>query len=188
MAVRVGRSEAAAWIRDRLPGRAGTRWIGIDGFGAAGKTELAAEIAMMLPGSHVVHVDDFSRQGLWGWERDRFVTQLLEPLLAGQVARYQRWDYLADRGLDWVEVAPGVPVIVEGVSATDVRLPVPWDVTVWLEVAEAERRRRIMERDGVAMLERWEVDWWPSEEAYAAEQEPQHRATVVVANSEDGVQ
>ena len=28
----------------------------------------------------------------------------------------------------------GVPVIVEGVSATDVRLPVPWDVTLWIEV------------------------------------------------------
>ena len=88
---------------------------------------------------------------------------------------------MADRGLDWVEVAPGAPVIVEGVSATDARLPVPWDVTVWLEVAEAERQRRILERDGEAMLERWEVDWWPSEQAYATEQDPQDRATLVVA-------
>jgi uridine kinase len=188
VAVRVSRTDAAAWIRDRLAGLAGTRWIGIDGFGAAGKTELAAEIATMLPGSSVVHVDDFSRPGLPGWDRERFGSQLLEPLLAGGTARYQRWDYLADRGLDWVEVASGSPVIVEGVSATDARLPVPWDLTVWLDVAAAERRRRILERDGDAMLQHWRTDWWPSEEAYAAEQEPQHRATVVVANSEDGVE
>jgi uridine kinase len=182
VAVRVGRPDAAAWIRDRLAGQAGTRWIGIDGFGAAGKTELAVEIAAMLPGSSVVQVDDFSRPGLRGWDRQRFVSQLLEPLLASRTARYQRWDYLADRGLDWVEVGPGSPVIVEGVSATDVRLPVPWDITVWLEVADAERRRRILERDGEAMLERWEVDWWPSEQAYATEQNPQDRATLVVAS------
>jgi hypothetical protein len=182
VAVRVGRTDAAAWIRDRLAGLAGTRWIGIDGFGAAGKTELAAEIAALLPGSALIHVDDFSRPGLWGWDRDRFVTQLLEPLLAGRTARYQRWDYLADRGLDWIEVAPGAPVVVEGVAATDVRLPVPWDVTVWLEVAEAERHRRIQERDGEVLLERWQVDWWPSEQAYAREQNPQGRATLVVAD------
>jgi hypothetical protein len=182
VAERVDRAYAAAWIRDRLAGLVGTRWIGIDGFGAAGKTELAAEIAALLPGSTVVHVDEFSRPGLWGWERGRFVTQLLEPLLAGHLARYQRWDYLADRGLDWVEVAPGVPVIVEGVSATDIRLPVPWDLTVWLEVAEAERYRRIQERDGGAMLERWEVDWWPGEQAYAREQDPPGRATLVVVD------
>jgi hypothetical protein len=182
VAVRVGRTHAAARIRDRLAGLVGTRWIGIDGFGAAGKTELAAEIAALLPGSTVVHVDDFSRPGLWGWERDRFVVQLLEPLQAGHVASYQRWEYLADRGLDWVEVAPGLPVIVEGVSATDVRLPVPWDVTVWLEVADSERHRRISKRDGGAMLERWELDWWPSEQAYAREQDPQGRATLVVVD------
>jgi hypothetical protein len=182
VAVRVSRAHAAAWIRDRLAGLVGTRWIGIDGFGAAGKTELAAELAALLPGSNVVHVDDFSRPGLWGWERDRFVTQLLEPLLAGQVGSYQRWDYLADRGLDWVEVAPGAPVIVEGVSATDLRLHVPWDVTVWLEVTEAERHRRILARDGTAVLRRWAVDWWPSEQAYAREQDPQSRATLVVVD------
>jgi uridine kinase len=180
--VRVGRTDAAAWIRDRLAGLPGTRWIGIDGFGAAGKTELAAEIAAMLPGASVVQVDDFARPGLRGWDRDRFASQLLEPLLSGRTARYRRWDYLADRCLDWVEVAPGAPVIVEGVSATDVRLPVPWDITVWLEVAETERYRRILERDDEAMLERWRADWWPSEQAYARDQNPQDRASLVVTD------
>ena len=60
--------------------------------------------------------------------------QVLEPLLAGRPARYQRWDLVTDAGLDWVEVPRGVPVVVEGVSATDDRVPVPWDVTLWLDV------------------------------------------------------
>jgi uridine kinase len=180
VAVHLGRTDAAAWIRDQLAGLPGTRWIGIDGFGAAGKTELAAEVAALLPGGYVVHVDNFSRPRLWGWDRDRFAHQLLEPLLAGRTARYQRWDYLADQGLDWVEVVPGAPVILEGVAATDVRLPVPWDITVWLEVAEAERYRRILERDSAAILERWRTDWWPSEQAYARDQNPKGRAALVI--------
>jgi uridine kinase len=183
VAVRVGRAHAAAWIRDRLAGLAGTRWIGIDGFGAAGKTELAAELAALLPGATVVPVDDFSRPGLWGWERDRFVTQLLEPLAAGRVARYQRWDYLADRGLDWVAVAPEAPVIVEGVSATDIRLPVPWDVTIWVEAPEELRWQRILTRDPPELIARWREEWLSSERAYGEAQLPWERVDIVVVRS-----
>lgn len=77
----------------------------------------------------VVHNDDFARPGLIGWDRDRFVAQVLEPLLAGRPGRYQR-DFASDTGAEWHDVPVGVPVIVEGVSATDDRLPVPWDVTL----------------------------------------------------------
>jgi hypothetical protein len=77
-------------------------------------------------------------------------------------------------------VPAGIPVVVEGVSATDVRLGVPWDVTLWLDVAEAERRRRITERDPAALLERWRTDWWPQEEAYVAAQRPAERVDAVV--------
>ena len=73
----------------------------------------------------------------------------------------------------------GVPVIVEGVSATDVRLPVPWDITLWVEVPAAVRRARIAERDGPALRERWLTDWIPMEEAYAADQRPWDRVDLV---------
>jgi uridine kinase len=179
---RLARAEAAAWVSERLRHRTGTRWIGIDGLGAAGKTRFAAEIAALLPGARIVHIDDFARPDLPGWDRDRFVAQVVEPLLAGRPARYQRWDYLEDRGLDWVQVPVGVPVIVEGVSATDRRVPVPWDITIWLDVPEAERRARILARDNEAMLERWRDDWWPGEQAYEQEQRPQTRAGMIVVS------
>ena len=89
-------------------------------------------------------MDDFARSGLRGWDRDRFVSQVLEPLLAGRPARYQRWDLVTDTGLEWVEVPAGVPVVVEGVSATDDRVPVPWDVTLWLDTPADVRRQRIL--------------------------------------------
>ena len=158
-----------------------TRWVGIDGLGGSGKSTLAARIAVALPDAVVVHNDDFARPGLSGWDRDRFVRQVVEPLLAGRPARYQRWDYDADAGAEWHTVPVGVPVIVEGVSSIDVRLPVPWDFTIWIEVPADLRQTRIAERDGPELQDRWLTDWIPSENAYVAEQHPQDRVDLVWA-------
>jgi cytidylate kinase len=178
---RLGRDQAPAWVVGRLRGRTGTRWVGVDGFAAAGKSTLARRIAAALPAARIISVDDFGRAGVRGWDRELFVTSVLEPLRAGQPAGYRRWDLIVDAGLDWVEVPPGVPVVVEGVSATDARVPVPWDVTLWLDVPVAERERRIRARDTYpALEERWRTDWWPSEQAYAAAQQPWTRVDAVV--------
>ena len=120
-------------VRAALAARSGTRWVGVDGCGAAGKTTLAARLHAALPGSVVVHVDDFARPGVPTWEHDRFLAQLVEPLRAGRRARYQRWDWHADAGRAWVEVDPGRVMIIEGVSSTDVRLGIDWDCTIWVE-------------------------------------------------------
>lgn len=181
MAVQVARSRAVEAVLCRLP-RAQNRtvWIGVDGKGAAGKTTLAAEIAAAIPMAEVVHIDDFARPDVPGWERDRFVRQVREPLLAGRPARYQRWDFAENRGAGWLDIPNGVPVVVEGVSATDVRLEVPWDVTLWLEAPRPLRLRRALERDGPGMLDRWLTDWMPGEDAYERNQKPQARVDLVV--------
>ena len=184
MAQRLGPDAVPAWVRNRLAGRTGTRWIGVDGYGAAGKSTLARRIAYELPATRIIEVDDFARAGVPGWDRELFCAQVLRPLLEGQLARYQRWDLVADAGLDWVEVPPGVPLVVEGVSATDDRVPVPWDVTMWVATPAAVRRRRIQARDdNPALLERWRTDWLPSEQAYAAAQLPWRRVDLIVDDS-----
>jgi uridine kinase len=162
-----------------LEGRQGTRWIGVDGKGATGKTTLAAQIAAALPGSVTVHIDDFARPEVRGWERDRFVRQVLRPLLAGRPGRYQRWDFDRNVGAEWQTVPVGVPVIVEGVSATDERLGVPWDFTIWVEVPYEVRLARALERDGPERMDRWLTDWMPSEDAYEEAQRPQERVDLV---------
>jgi uridine kinase len=183
MALLISADLAPGWVRDRLAGLMGTRWVGVDGFGASGKTTLATAIATLLPGSVVVSIDDFARLGLPGWDRELFTSQVVESLLAGRAARYRRHDLLTDEALDWVEVPDGVPVIVEGVSAIDVRLPVPWDVTLWVEVPAELRRARILARDDPALLDVWRTDWWPSEQAYAESQRPQERVDAIVTFS-----
>jgi hypothetical protein len=75
-------------------------------------------------------------------------------------------------------------VVVEGVSATDDRVPVPWDVTLWLRCRPPNVR--VGSRGGTpdpAVQERWRTDWWPSEQAYAAAQQPWARVdAVIIAN------
>lgn len=186
MPVLVPAAEVPALVAARLRSRPGTRWVGVDGFGATGKTTLAASLARVLPGSVVVHVDDFARPSVTTWERDRFVAQVLTPLAAGRPGRYQRWDWPTDTGAEWHDVPAGVPVVVEGVSSTDVRLGVPWDVRIWLEADREVRLARALERDGEAMLERWLTDWMPSEERYLEAQRPDARADFWVRTSGSG--
>ena len=166
-----------------LDGRHGTRWVGVDGKGATGKTTLAARIAAALPGSVV---DDFARPDVRGWERDRFVRQVLQPLLAGRPGRYQRWDFDRNVGAEWHTVPVGLPVVVEGVSATDVRLGVPWDFTIWVEVPYEIRLVRAMQRDGPGRMDRWLTDWMPSEDAYEEAQRPQDRVDLVYRPPDGG--
>ena len=182
MVLRIGPDEAPAFVRDRLHARSGTRWVGVDGKGAAGKTTLATAVAAALPEAVVVHVDDFARPSVATWERDRFVAQVLVPLTAGRPARYERWDWDTDASAGWSQVPVGVPVVVEGVSSTDVRLGVPWDVTLWLDAPYDVRLARAIARDGEAMREQWVQGWMPAEDAYVVAQRPQDRVDAVVVS------
>ncbi|HEU5007208.1 MAG TPA: hypothetical protein VFT67_09560 [Jatrophihabitantaceae bacterium] len=165
-----------------LARRAGeqTRWIGVDGCGASGKTTFAARLAHALPGSVVVHVDDFSGPRIAEWDWERFDAQVVRPLLGGRSARYQRWDWDTDSGAEWHDIEPGGTVIVEGVSSTRHEVRVPWTLTIWVEASREVRLARAHERDGEAMLSRWLEDWMPSEEAYIARERPQDRADLIV--------
>jgi uridine kinase len=172
---------AALAVATRAPDR--TVWIGVDGFGAAGKTTLAAEIACALEDASVVHVDDFAGPGVAEWDWERFRTQLVLPLLAGLPARYQVWDWNTDSGGEWVDVAPGRVLVVEGVSSTRSEVGLDWDLTVWVDAPRELRLARARRRDGEAMLARWLSDWMPSEERYAERERPRERVDLVVDGS-----
>ena len=175
------RADVVALASRLAAARAGQmRWIGLDGWGAAGKSTLAAAIAAELRDVAVVHIDDFASPRIPEWDWDRFDAQVVAPLLAGQPARYQRWDWATDAGAEWQAIEPGRVVVVEGVSSTRREVRAPWALTVWVAAPRDVRLRRAAERDGTAMLPRWLGDWLPSEEAYVARERPQQRADVVV--------
>jgi uridine kinase len=177
----VTRAEAIAEVA-RLAARHADRtlFVGIDGFGGAGKSALADAIARAFPRATVVRVDDFSGPSVAEWDWSRFREQVLWPLLAGAPARYQVWDWRRDAGGPWVDVAPGQLVIVEGVSSTRAEVGASWDLTIWVDAPREARLARALERDGEAMQSRWLDDWMPSEEAYAERERPRERVDLIV--------
>lgn len=160
--------------------------IGVDGYGGAGKTTFAARLAEAVPGSVVVHIDDFAAPSVPEWDWARFRNQVVVPLLAGGAARYQRWDWHTDSGADWVDVPAGALVIAEGVSSTRDEVGAPWALTVWVDAALELRLARARERDGEQLLDRWVTDWIPSEDAYARREDPVSRVDFVVDGAATG--
>lgn len=181
MSERVDPASAVAAVRAVCAARGGTSaFVAVDGCGASGKTSFAAECAAAVPELVVVHVDDFAGPTIPEWDWGRMQTQLVDPLLAHRPARYQRWGWDADRGGEWCEVPPGLPVLIEGVSSRRRELRVPWALTIWIDVPRSVRLDRAVARDGPELLERWLTDWMPSEDAYVAREDPAAHVDLVV--------
>jgi len=182
MSRRVTRAEAIAAVAAAASRRAdGTAWVGIDGFGAAGKSSLADDIAAVVPRATVLRVDDFSGPAFAEWDWRRFSDQVVTPIAEGREARYDVWDWDRDAAIESRTVSPGAVLIVEGVSATRAEVGVDWDLTIWVDASRETRLQRARDRDGEAALRRWLDEWMPSEEAYAARELPQDRVDIIVS-------
>ena len=132
----------------------------------------------------MVALDDFARPGTPTWEHDRFIDEVLLPLRAGRPATYRRWPHDADAPVGAHTVDLGRTVIVEEVSALALavveRVGRWWDLSLWVDVDEDERRRRIAARDGETLAERWQQEWWPSERRYFTTEHPLQRVDFTV--------
>jgi hypothetical protein len=187
-----------AVVRRARSGAGRTLFVGVDGPGGAGKSTLAARLAAAVRGQ-VVSVDDFAGPDIPEWDWHRFDAQVVRPLVAGRLARYERRSWDGADGADgagsadgpdgagspdWAEVRPGGVLVVEGVSATRAESTAPWDLRIWVEAPPGVRLARVLERDGGALREKWLQDWIPSEEAYIAAQRPAERADLIVSGTE----
>jgi uridine kinase len=157
-----------------------TLFIGVDGYGGAGKSTLAASIADAVPGAVVVHIDDFAGPHVPEWDWPHFGEQVTAPLLAGRPARYQRWEWNKDEPAEWHDVPVGRVVVVEGVSCTRRELTVPWALQIWVDAPRVVRLERARQRDGEAMMTHWTEVWMPAEDAYVERERPQERVDLLV--------
>ena len=157
--------------------------IGIDGAGGAGKTSLAEYLRKKLKNSVIVQLDDFYSPALQKVNVQRLKEQVLAPLHNQREARYQVYDWKAERLSDWHILKPDGVVIIEGVYALDQTLQEYYDLKVWIEIpADVGMERGVgrgIARDGVDNSEMWKDIWMPLEEKYRNEQKPNLSADFV---------
>ena len=151
----------------------------IDGDSAAGKTTLAARVAERMD-CNLFHMDDFflpsalrtqARLSEPGGNVDyeRFLTQVLTPLLTGEAFAYGAYS-CTDLSTTDIAIAPKPCAVIEGSYALHPRFLSAYKtmraVKVFLRVAADEQIRRIRQRNGEAMLRRFREEWIPMEKRY----------------------
>lgn len=159
---------------------AGGRLLCVDGPAGSGKSTLASAVRDAT-GATVVHLDDL----LDGWTGglpkvvDALVTDVLEPLAEGRPGAYHRYDWHAGRYVDWVPVAPGDLLVVEGVAAGSTAVTPYAACLVWTEAPHDLRMARGVARDGEAFAPHWEA-WARMEAEHFAREGTRARADLVV--------
>ena len=145
----------------------------IDGRAGSGKSTLAQalknelfKVGDSLP--RVIHMDDLYE----GWDGlnagvDVLQRLILGPLSRGKVASWQEWNWVTGEREKWREFEGGTPLIVEGCGALNRVSKEFSEIRVWLEVDEAIRYERWVEREGSA--DHWAA--WAAQEVdfYARE-------------------
>lgn len=160
----------------------GTRVVAVDGRSGAGKSTLAGELAAGLD-APVVSLE-YLYDGWDGLERgiDLLVSDVLEPLAAGQAARVPRYDWVRGAWGDPWPLAPPPVLIVEGVGAGTRRAAVYASVLVWLEVPASVRKRLALDRDGDTFAPYWD-QWAAAEDALLARERTPDRADLVIRSA-----
>jgi uridine kinase len=148
--------------------------VGIGGFGCAGKSTLARQI----PDAQVVATDAF-----WdgaGFALDRLKREVIDPLVAGEPAVFEAWDWAAAAPRGSTTVAPSGVVVVEGVCALHRDFRSAYALRVWVETDRPTRLARAIARDGEGARSTWLEKWMPREERYFAEDQPVAAADAIL--------
>jgi len=166
----------------QAPSGVGTRIVAVDGAGGAGKSSLAERLASRL-GASIVHTDDFA-----SWDNPvdwwpELIEVALEPLAAGQPARYQptKWGD-AEKGP--IVIRPGGTVLLEGVTASRQAFRPYLAYSIWVEADRELRLRRGIDRDGEQARRQWQR-WMDEEDRYIATERPADHADAVIRGDQD---
>ena len=151
----------------------------IDGRSGSGKTTLARILAPAL-GAQLVRLDDFYT----GWDgleagSTMVVLDVLQPRNPG----WHRWDWTHDSAGEWHPIDKDLPLVVEGCGTLSRAAAPQATLRVWVELDDAERKRRALARDGSGYAPYWDR-WAAQEDEFIARENPRALADIVVDGRE----
>lgn len=151
-------------------------YIAIDGPSGSGKSTLADHLAKEL-GAPVIRMDDFylplaEREGAriaapgWNVDYERFTREIAKNALARKPITYGIFDCASQSIRETVSLPPSRYLIVEGCYAMHPEIPDFYDLRIVVTAERETCEKRILDRDGAAVLERFRREWFPLEDAY----------------------
>ena len=191
------RIEAVASAIAALGGTDATpRIVAIDGRSGSGKSTLARALAERL-GALRIEGDDFYIGGIdladvsdehlartcIDWQAQR---RVLESLKQGRAASFYPFDWTAFDGSKRAEpvlLMPQPCILLDGVYSARPELRDLVDYTVLLEVDDATRQARVLQREG--RISDWAQHWWRGERWYFDHQAHPEAFDCVLDNSQD---
>lgn len=150
--------------------------IAIDGRCGSGKTILANKLKAYF-NCHIFHMDDFYLQEYQrtqerynepggNVDRERFKKEVLDPLKNQQDVLYRSIE-CSSMSISEGTVYPYKPInIIEGSYSCHPELIDAYDITVFLDIDEPLRLKRIEKRNGKEALNMFIKKWIPLEEKY----------------------
>ncbi len=166
----------------------------IDGNSGAGKTNLAALLREIYD-ANIFHMDDFfltpelrteERLKEVGGNVDylRFKEEVIGGLESGEEFYYRRYDCHKQAFVERVRVVPKPVNIIEGVYSMHPTLIDYYDLKVFLGIDSEEQGKRILQRNGAIMYQRFLVEWIPMENRYFEEMNIEEQADLIFKNNE----
>lgn len=167
--------------------------VAIDGLAASGKSYLTDELVRRNPKWQVIRLDELQLPTPdQAWERwtdeecsqcfvdTNHLKSLLTGLRQGRLVDFQPYEWANHRVSEVARTyVPEGVVLVEGAyTMRGVLLPL-YDLTVWVELDDEERIRRIDSR--LPAESGWQDAWFRGERTYMSSEKPQERAMVVVS-------
>ena len=180
--------EIIATIKRLLSSQQGSLVVALDGGSGAGKSTLAAVIAQEIAVA-LIPLDDFFAADIPDAHWDQFTTEeklkhvfdwdrlrgdVIEPLIAGQTARWHAFDFEAGVRADGtygmqqecIERAPADVILLEGAYAAGPYLADLVDLSILVDVPVEKRHARLQAREKSDFLEQWHQRWDAVEDYY----------------------
>ena len=168
----------------------GRAFIAVSGLGGSGKTTLSKKLIEHIPGSTIIHVDDFYKteeersqthgseeiiSNCFDWDR---MDKVFGNVRAGRGVCYQKYNWEKNIREGWVEMDPQSITILEGIYCLQDRFLPHYDLAVWVDAPRDIRMQRVLKRDP-----EWKHPWWnlwmDQDDRYVAAEKPHEKAHLI---------